>query len=555
MRNHLWLFNLYSKSLQKSGLFYGFPSPQKLQKLYVKTIKRQSLEMDKRLQLFNTKSEVNVLLISCGKVEFDRMSIESLVDSGKFTKISFISQDQNVKEKLKRQFSEIVSEFEQQTFDVFTPLLVLNGGDILHSQAVDMFLSFLSLDSSTVLYCDTDCLDKAKNRHSAEFYPDWNPDLLLASGYIKTGIMITGEELLSNFYRFSNNINSQMLVALWLSECYLKNVAIHVEHLSFCLIHRNLNNKTQWHQDLQLLSGSGRGISICRGEESHVAKLMWNVADTPLVSLIIPTKNAKDLVKTCIESIVHKTTYTNYEILLIDNNSDDKDAITYFHYLDKIMSRVRVLKYPFNFNYSAINNFAVKHAKGKVVGLINNDIEVISPDWLEYMVSHALREDIGCVGAKLLYPDNRIQHAGVVMGYGGGAGHAHKYFPRYHSGYLNRLITSHNYSAVTAACLVVKKADYLAVGGLNEIDLTVAFNDVDFCLRILQLGRRNLFCAEAVLYHHESISRGKDDTVEKRQRFERELEFLQTNWKYYIEHDPAYNSNLTLRHENFSIRD
>jgi GT2 family glycosyltransferase len=147
-----------------------------------------------------------------------------------------------------------------------------------------------------------------------------------------------------------------------------------------------------------------------------------------------------------------------------------------------------------------------------------------------------------------------VQHAGVIMGYGGGAGHSHKFFPRYHPGYLNRLVASHNFSVVTGACLLVKKSDYLAVGGLNEKDLTVAFNDVDFCLKVLTLGRRNLYCAEAVLYHHESISRGLDDTNQKRTRFEAELKYLQNKWKSYIEHDPAYNPNLTLRRENYSIK-
>jgi O-antigen biosynthesis protein len=171
------------------------------------------------------------------------------------------------------------------------------------------------------------------------------------------------------------------------------------------------------------------------------------------------------------------------------------------------------------------------------------------------MVGHVLRDDIGCVGAKLLYPDGRIQHAGVVMGYGGGAGHAHKYFPRYHKGYMNRLVASHNFSAVTAACLLVKKSDYLAVGGLDEINLTIAFNDVDFCLKVLQLGRRNLYCAEAELFHHESVSRGLDLSEEKLKRFGNELSYIQIKWSKYIQKDPAYNPNLTLRRENFAIRD
>jgi GT2 family glycosyltransferase len=212
-----------------------------------------------------------------------------------------------------------------------------------------------------------------------------------------------------------------------------------------------------------------------------------------------------------------------------------------------------VLKYPHPFNYSAINNYAVDACQGEIIGLINNDIEVIEPEWLEYMVGHVLRDDIGCVGAKLLYPDDRIQHAGVVMGYGGGAGHAHKYFPAHHEGYLRRLSGTNNYSAVTAACLLVSKHDYLAVGGLDAEKLEVAFNDIDFCLKILELGRRNLYCSEAVLYHYESVSRGVDDTHEKRARFVRELLFLQERWSDFIALDPAYNPNLTLRRENFSI--
>ena len=272
------------------------------------------------------------------------------------------------------------------------------------------------------------------------------------------------------------------------------------------------------------------------------------------MSLIIPTKNGKELVKACIESILEKTTYKNFEIILVDNNSDEPESLAYFSELGQ-HPKITLLKYPHPFNYSAINNFAVSHCNGEVVGLVNNDIEVISPTWLDYMVGHVMRDDIGCVGAKLLYSDGRVQHAGVVMGYGGGAGHAHKYFPRYHPGYLNRLIASNNFSAVTAACLLVKRTHYEAVKGLNEKDLTVAFNDVDFCLKVLELGVRNLYCAEAELYHHESVSRGLDVSKEKMARFNSELAYLKAHWGHVIAHDPAYNPNLTLRHENFAIKD
>lgn len=202
---------------------------------------------------------------------------------------------------------------------------------------------------------------------------------------------------------------------------------------------------------------------------------------------------------------------------MIDNGSTEQESLAYFEQVSQ-HPKVRLLKYDHPFNYSAINNFGVKQAKGEVIGLINNDIEVISGDWLTYMVGHAQRKDIGCVGAKLYYSDDRVQHAGVVMGYGGGAGHAHKYFPRFHTGYLNRLVATHRFSAVTAACLIVEREIFEKVGGLNET-LAVAFNDVDFCLRVRELGYSNLYCAEAELYHHESVSRGLDVTPEKAARF------------------------------------
>ena len=272
------------------------------------------------------------------------------------------------------------------------------------------------------------------------------------------------------------------------------------------------------------------------------------------MSLIIPTKNAWQLVKACIDSIQQKTLYSRYEILLIDNGSDEPESLQYFESL-KEQRNVRVLRYPGPFNYSAINNFGVRKAHGEIVGLINNDIEVIEPSWLRYMVGHAVREDIGCVGAKLLYSDERVQHAGVVLGYGGGAGHAHKYFPKAHSGYLHRLAASSNYSAVTAACLLVKRSHFEAVRGLNEVDLAVAFNDVDLCLKVAALGVRNVYCAEAELFHHESVSRGSDLTPEKAARFHKELQYLQSTWRHIIERDPCYSENLTLRRENFAIKE
>ncbi|MFC3121931.1 glycosyltransferase family 2 protein [Agaribacter flavus] len=412
------------------------------------------------------------------------------------------------------------------TFKFDFPSFVCFSGEVLHEKAFS-YLSHFSPTLKNLTYCDTDVLLQ-DIRQLPHFYPDWNPDYQLSANYIRTGVIVPQgvtimlEEL------------SKDTVSTWLKNLYLSDSEIKVDHIPLVLIHRPIS----------LLRTLNEGCNTAT---------LFNPSRYPRVSLIVPTYNGLQVLKTCIESILEKTTYQKYEIIIVNNNSDDEATLSYLETI-KQHENIDVLEYPKPFNYSAINNFAVRHAKGEIIGLVNNDIEVITPEWLEYMVTHVQRPDIGCVGAKLLYPNDLVQHAGVVMGYGGGAGHAHKFFPREHPGYLARAVCTQNFSAVTAACLLVKKSDYEAVNGLNEVDLTVAFNDVDFCLRVLELGRRNLLCAEAELYHHESITRGHEDTPEKAERFTNEVNYLKTKWSDFISHDPAYNPNLTLRYENFSIK-
>jgi GT2 family glycosyltransferase len=273
----------------------------------------------------------------------------------------------------------------------------------------------------------------------------------------------------------------------------------------------------------------------------------------PLVSLVIPTKDKLEYLESCINSILQKTTYPNYEIIIVDNQSADKSTQEYFKRIQKQDRRVSVLSYSHPFNFSAINNHAVYAARGDLIGLLNNDIEVISPDWLTEMASHALRPEIGCVGAKLYYTDETIQHAGVILGIGGVAGHSHKYFQRSAQGYFQRLTVIQNFSAVTAACLLVRKKVYMEVGGFEEDSLKVAFNDIDFCLKVKSVGYRNLWTPYAELYHHESISRGLDESPEKIKRFKSEIAFMKNKWGQILERDKYYNPNLTLTAEDFSL--
>ena len=266
----------------------------------------------------------------------------------------------------------------------------------------------------------------------------------------------------------------------------------------------------------------------------------------------IPSRNGLKLLQRCVDSIIEKTTYANYEILIVDNGSDEPATL---RYLDELALKpvIRVVRDKRPFNYSALNNAAVKQANGDVLALVNNDVEVINGEWLSEMVSHALRPEVGAVGARLWYSDDTLQHAGVVLGINGIAGHVHRFLPRDDAGYCGRAALIQSVSAVPGACLVVRKSLYDALGGLNETELQVACNDVDFCLRLREAGYRNIWTPYAELYHHESASRGFDDNPEKLARSAREIAYMQQRWGDLLKGDPAYNPNLTLDAEDFSL--
>ncbi len=278
-------------------------------------------------------------------------------------------------------------------------------------------------------------------------------------------------------------------------------------------------------------------------------KINYEITGNPLISIIIPSCDHVQDLKKCIDSIQKLSTYNRYEILIIENNSKNKNT---FMYYDKIKSyNIKVIKYDGTFNFSKINNFAVPYAKGNYLLFLNNDVEVISPDWMQEMLMYAQREEVGCVGAKLLYPDNTIQHAGVIIGIGGVAGHSHKYYQRDDFGFMSRLQIVQNLSAVTAACLMIKKDLFVRVNGFDE-EFAVAFNDVDFCLRIRNLNKLCIYTPYAELYHYESKSRGQEDSQEKIARFNDEISLFEQKWGLWLR-DPYYNRNLSLQNEQFDL--
>ena len=283
-------------------------------------------------------------------------------------------------------------------------------------------------------------------------------------------------------------------------------------------------------------------------------KVQYEIRDNPLISIIIPNKDHIDDLDKCLKSIREKSTYTNWEAVIVENNSTEQATFDYYDTLRQD-ERIRVIRWEREFNYSAINNFGVKEARGDYLLLLNNDIEVITPDWMEQMLMFVQREDVGAAGAMLYYPDDTVQHAGVILGIGGVAGHAHKYFKRGDYGYASRMTIAQDLSAVTAACILIDRKVWDEVQGLDE-GFAVAFNDVDLCMKIRKAGYLIVWTPYAELYHYESKSRGLEDNPEKQKRFKGEIDRFFSKWSEELaKGDPYYNPNLTLVTEDFAFKD
>lgn len=443
---------------------------------------------------------------------------------------------------------------------------LLDHDDILAKHALLFMVDAISRNpKAKVLYSDEDKIDADGRRFEPHFKSDWNPDLFYSQNYI-SHLGVYRRSLLNHIGGFRFGVEGSQDQDLLL-RCLPHVAPDEIIHISRILYHwRTVEGSTA------LASGeksytTDAGIKALtdyfaevnpevrvEAPGSNIYRVRWPIPEpAPLVSLLIPTRDKRELTETCVRSILDKTSYENFEILILDNGSVEKETLDFFEQIQREDARVRVLRYDHPFNYSAINNFGVRHARGTIIGLVNNDIEVISPEWLSEMVSHAVRPEIGCVGAKLYYSNDTLQHAGVICSLGGVAGHSHKHFPGKHPGYFHRLVLVQQLSAVTAACLLVRRSIYEEVGGLDEVNLHVAFNDVDFCLKVREAGYRNLWTPYAELYHHESISRGHEDTPEKRERFNGEVNFMKSKWGDALKYDPCYNLNLTKDREDFSL--
>jgi len=418
-----------------------------------------------------------------------------------------------------------------------------------------------------VLYSDEDKLNKNGERCDVHFKSDWNPDLFFSQNYV-SHLGVYRHALLQSIGGFRPGLEGSQDQDLLL-RCLPHISGQQIVHIPKVLYHwRTVEGSTALGANEKcyttqagvkaltdyFAANGPNGVKVDAGLIPNTYKLSWPIPQpAPLVSLLIPTRDRKEITEVAVRSILDKTTYPNFEILILDNGSTEPQTLHWFDAIQHQDKRVKVLRYDHPFNYSAINNFGAKKARGSILGLVNNDVEIISPDWLTEMVGHASRADVGCVGAKLYYSNNTLQHAGVIIGLGGVAGHSHKHAHRSSTGYFHRLVLTQALSAVTAACLLVRKTIYREVMGLDEKNLAVAFNDIDFCLKVMQAGYRNIWTPYAELYHYESISRGAEDTPEKQIRFQTEVIYMKEKWGDTLAGDPFYSPNLTLDREDFSI--
>lgn len=445
-------------------------------------------------------------------------------------------------------------------------IALLDHDDLLTPDALYEVALLLNKHSNAdMIYSDEDKIDEYNQLKDPFFKPDWCPDSFLSRMYT-CHLGTYRRSLVSEIGGFREGYEGSQDYDLVLR---LTEKTENIFHIPKILYHwrvhpastaSSLNNKTYaidtakkaLSEAINRRGEPGKVTFAPRATDYHVIR--YNIRNYDLVSIIIPTRNLGHILDKCLVSIFEKTTYNNYEVVLLDNGSTEIETIKI---IDKWKKREpnkftsQVIDIPFNF--SKLNNLGVKHAKGKYLLFLNNDTEVITPDWIEAMIEQAQRASIGAVGALLLYPDDTIQHAGVVAGVGGVAGHSHKHFQIGATGYFSQINTVNNFSAVTAACFMCKRDVFEEVGGFEE-ELASAFNDIDFCFKLVEKGYRNIYLPHVVLYHYESKSRGYDDTPEKLARFIKEIEYMQNRWKEIIGCDPCYSPNLTLEHEDYSIR-
>lgn len=431
---------------------------------------------------------------------------------------------------------------------------IVFSGDRLSEKALVSMLT--NVDEITdVVYSDSDFIVNGK-RTDPQFKPGWNYEYLLAYDYIKNLVLFRKTKILE-IGGFNQEVGSYVIydALIRISEKVKRE---NIKHIPQVLYHSTNAKKIEdWDKYLpylkEYLNKKACILTVEKGIIPHTFKILYKIpSPPPVVSIIIPTKDKYELLKGCVYSILTKTKYPEYEIIIVDNGSQQKETFEFFNEVS-LIDKVRIIRLEMSFNFSKIVNAAVPYAKGSYVVLLNNDTEIISEDWIEGLLSYACIDDVGAVGAKLLYPDGRIQHAGVIVGLHGVADHAFKGLNGNNFGYMYRAVLPQELLAVTAACMMFRREIFEKVGGFDE-SFSINFNDTDFCLRLIEKGFRVIYNPYVILYHHEHATRGENmwESFMLKQAQKEKIRFVK-KWKKYVLSDPFYNPNLNRYRNDFSI--
>lgn len=459
-----------------------------------------------------------------------------------------------LQKSLKKQTYSNYEIYETNNFDIEEILKSTNGdfitivyqNDLIAKSCLYEFVSYINENPKTeVIYSDEDTFVKnLQNRMNPIFKPDFSIDLLRGNNYIGNSVIFK-KQLLQNIGKCINKYD----LMLKASERTNK-----IGHIQKVLYHtrktENQEFKDNSQKNKKILKEHLKRVDleaqIKETSEDEIYEVQYAVKDNPRVTILIPNKDEKETLKTCIESLLNKTTYKNYEITIIENNSTSKEIFDYYKELETTKN-IRVLYYPEKeFNYSKLINYGVKNTDGEYIVQLNNDTELITNDWLEKMIGYCQRDDVGAIGARLYYSDKSLQHGGVVIGLGGVAGHRFLDLPHDEHAHFKYEMKISDVSAVTAACMMAKRKTYEEIGYMNE-DLAVAFNDVDFCLKIRKKGLLIVYNPFVQLLHYESKTRGKENSPEKQQRFSDEIDKFMKVWsKTVAKGDPYYNRHLLI---------
>lgn len=444
-------------------------------------------------------------------------------------------------------------------------LALFDHDDLLAENALyEVALAIASKDGVDMVYTDEDKVTSdLKEYFQPHFKPDFSPDLLRSNNYMCHLLAVRrtlAEQVGGQRPEFDGAQDHDFIFRC--SE--QARIIVHVPKI---LYHWRIHKASTADNPISKQYAVAAGKRAVEGNLKRLGlkgtveplkdmgfyRVTYQVQGNPLVSIVIPNKDEKETLKRCLDSIREVSTYGNYEILIVENNSDTREIWDYYREIEN-KNGIRILEWKKPFNYSAINNFGISHAKGEYIICLNNDITVITPDWIQKLLANCQRPEVGITGARLYFPDNTIQHAGIVLGIGGVAGSMFVGMDRRRTGYMHKAVIQQDMSAVTAACMMIRRDVWKQAGGFEE-KLAVAFNDVDLCLKVRELGLLVVYNPDVEMYHYESKTRGPEDTEEKRRRFQTEIEYMRAHWiKYLKDGDPYYNSNLSLKQWDYSIR-